>query len=217
LLALFPPAIAIGAEALNNNDSQGRVGLYGNIGVASLTAGELNNRLQQHGNMNNPSQKINSSLMLDYALRWGLTDFLQLGMMGGLEVISGSFAYQNGDKITVNLQGVETGIEARFACPLGDRILFSVGTGMFLHVIERGDITFTTNEHELKVPYSGRSLAFRPSVNYDYFLWRNLALGLELGARVAQMTLVNEKPSPWGNIYLDADAIYASCGIRIYW
>ncbi|MBN1596035.1 hypothetical protein JW933_08935 [candidate division FCPU426 bacterium] len=202
---------------IQDNDIKGRIGVYGNLGMASLAVDELNNRIQEYGSLNDASRKIANALALHYALRWGLTNYFQLGVIGGLEIITGEFGYANGDKISVSLGGMETGVEARFSYPLGAKLRFSAGAGISLYRIDKGSITFTTGGAENKVPYSGTTFAFRPSIGYDYFIWRNLALGLEGGYRVAQMTLSTQQASPWGNLFFDANGLYGSLGIRVYW
>jgi hypothetical protein len=205
------------------NSLDHRYGLYGCLGYAAYTMKDANAEIDRTNQFFSSNLgKITGGLDLGLGLVYGFSDFIQVGAEIG--TVTGGTKGNPVPDTTVewNVPAYEAGLFVSLTAPLEDTFLLSLGAGIYSLSVDTAsyvtdDPYFGHRSSDLR----GTGLGYKFTGGAQVFLGEHLALGAELGYRLAKITELTDGGSvKWlnadgTNFTLDYSGVFGRGGV--YW
>lgn len=210
------------------NSIQNRWGIAGNIGYALYDMNNVNTSIDNANDYveslgGATLEKITGGLNVNGSVFYGLTDYLLVGLeFGGLQAYTENEPFP-GETQAYYVSGLEFGVFGKVAFPVEETFLWTLGLGVIGITTSDAEYHLTTSSGTFVETYKGTAAGVKFMGGGEWFLTPYLALGAEVGYRLAQITEVTDRDetvrwvnSDGSNFIIDYSGLYGQGGLRVY-
>jgi len=201
-----------------------RFSVFGNAGFNAFTMEDENQSLEDFNRVfGTRIDTIHNGLGLDFGFQYGASDFFLVGAEYGVLYAHSKSDLGFGATYEINLPVQEWGGFVKFALPVEDAVLLTLGVGLYSLWISHGRETLSEENFEsVTSEFRGTALACKLFGGAEVFLGPHFALGADLGYRIAKIREVEDETgirwiNPDGtNFTLDYSGFFARGGLKYY-
>jgi|GEM_PF-4871131 len=204
------------------------LGIYGNAGMGAFAMHDENQYLQDF-NADSRSLGGNSIRLLDSGPTWnvGVLYGIHNRVAVGLEY-EALYAETHGtplpgESFAIHLPASSFGAFAKALAPVGRRLLFSAGVGVYSLWLDQAYERYSRDTGTSTTwSYYGRTTAVKAWLGMEFFFLPTVSLGVDGGYRSARIGLVtDEEGRTWrnpdgSNFTVDYSGPFAQAGVRAY-
>jgi hypothetical protein len=163
-------------------------------------------------------EEIPGGLDVSVGVIYGLSENVLVGAEYGVLMARSQGNLTANSNFDLYVPAYEAGVFAKLALPVGDLVLFNVGAGIYTITTETAYYsTYDPIDGEVTDTFHGADWAYKFTGGAQLFLSPNLAVGADIGYRLAKINLVEDSYSfRYPNFTLDYSGVFGRGGIFWY-